>query len=114
MDELQGLLEEVVRKFNQRAKDDAKVRDELKDTERWIDVKLSDGPLYNMHLKDCALSPLAEGDHPGAEITLESDSKTLIAVLKKEMGPMKAMALKKIRLKADLEDIFRLRKLLSS
>ncbi|MBI4999937.1 MAG: SCP2 sterol-binding domain-containing protein [Euryarchaeota archaeon] len=114
MDELRGLLEEVVRKFNQRASEDQKVRDELKDTERRIVIKLSDGPLYNMHLKDCSLSDLAEGDVPGAEITLESDVKTLTAVLRKEMGPMKAMALKKIRLKADLEDLFRLRKLLSS
>ncbi|MCI0479524.1 SCP2 sterol-binding domain-containing protein, partial [Candidatus Uhrbacteria bacterium] len=103
-----------VRKFNERAKDDPKVRDELKGVERRVVIKLSDGPTYSTHLKECALSSLAVGDAPGAEITIESDKSTMLALMKKEMGPMKAMALKKIRIKADIEDIFRLRKLLSS
>jgi len=107
---MRELLEEAVRKFNERAGSDAKLTKELEGVVRTVLVDLKDGSKYHFTLKDQRIGPVAEGPADQPDITILSDAVTLTALLKKEMGPMKAYATQKLKIKASLEDVIRLRK----
>lgn len=108
---MKDLIEQAVQKFNAKAQSDDKLRKELEGVERRIVVDCRDGPKYNFILKDTQIGPVGEGPLEGAEVTIVGDTGTLTALLKKEMGPMKAYATGKLKIKASLEDVLRLRKL---
>ncbi len=48
-------------------------------------------------------------DNP--DITLFSDPETIAGIIEGKIKPMKAFALRKVRVKGEIEDILRLRKL---
>lgn len=108
---MKDLLERTVEKFNEKAKTDEKLQKELEGVERTVLVDLKDGPKFNFMLKDMRIGDVAEGPIEAPDITIISDTTTLTALLKKEMGPMKAYATQKLKIKASLEDVLRLRKL---
>lgn len=107
---MKDLLERTVEKFNEKARTDAKLQKELEGVERTVLVDLKDGPKYNFVLKDTRIGDVAEGAVESPDITIISDTTTMTALLKKEMGPMKAYATQKLKIKASLEDVIRLRK----
>ena len=107
---MRDLLEDAIRKFNERAQKDEKLSRDLEGIERKVFVDCKDGPKFNFLLKDKQIGPLAEGPVDAPDVTILSDSATLTALLKKEMGPMKAYATQKLKIKASLDDVLRLRK----
>jgi putative sterol carrier protein len=107
---MRELLEQAISKFNERARTDQKLHAELDGVVRKVLVDCKDGPKFNFLLKDRQIGPLAEGPVETPDVTILSDSTTLTALLKKEMGPMKAYATQKLKVKASLEDVLRLRK----
>lgn len=109
--EIERLLQETIERFNARVRGDPRLQGELEGIERTVVVRLSDGPAYTFRIERGEISGLAEGDIEGADVLIESDAGTVAALLKKEMGPMKALALRKLRIKADIEDLVRLRRL---
>ncbi|MEW5937777.1 MAG: SCP2 sterol-binding domain-containing protein [Candidatus Thermoplasmatota archaeon] len=110
MDDIEHLLHEAVEKFNAKVHQDARLQEELEGIERTVVLRLSNGAAYNLRIEGGRLSGLSKGDVAEAEVVVESDAATIAALLRKEMGPMKAFALRKVRVKADLEDIVRLRR----
>lgn len=107
---MRDLLEQAVQKFNERAQRDEKLQRELEGIERKVLVELRDGPKFHFLLKDKQIGPVGDGPVDAPDVTILSDSATLTAVLKKEMGPMKAYATQKLKVKASLDDVLRLRK----
>lgn len=107
---MKELLERAIGKFNERARTDAKLQAELEGIARTILVDLRDGPKYHFLLDGGRIGDVADGPVEGPDITILSDSTTLTAILKKEMGPMKAYATQKLKVKASLDDLVRLRK----
>jgi hypothetical protein len=107
---MRELIEQAVAKFNDRARTDPKLQEELEGIERKVLVDCRDGPKFNFLLKDRQIGPVGDGPVDGPDVTILSDTTTLTAVLKKEMGPMKAYALQKLKVKASFDDILRLRK----
>ena len=107
---MKELLEQAIAKFNAKAQTDEKLRKELEDVERSVLVDLKDGTRFHFTLKDQQIGPLGDGPIEGPDITILSDAATLTALLRKEMGPMKAYATQKLKIKASLEDVLRLRK----
>ncbi|MFQ6129162.1 MAG: SCP2 sterol-binding domain-containing protein [Thermoplasmata archaeon] len=107
---MKELLLEAFRKFNERAKTDAKLRKQLEGVSRKIQVDVTDGEGYNFVLEDLQVSDLREGKIGSPDVVLVASRDTYIALLTKDMGPMKAIATRKLRIKASLEDILRLRK----
>lgn len=107
---MRELLEDAIRKFNAKAQTDEKLRRELEGVERKVFVDLKDGPKYHFVLKHMEIGAVGEGPIDSPDITILSDTATLTAVLRKEMGPMKAYATQKLKLKASLDDLLRLRK----
>jgi putative sterol carrier protein len=107
---MKTLLMETIRKFNEKASSDEKLKKELKGITRTIQVDVRDGEDYNFVLEDVRVSDLHEGVTDSPDIVIAASTKTFEALLTKQMGPMKAIALRKLKIKASLEDMFRLRK----
>jgi putative sterol carrier protein len=109
-EELKSLLEGAIGKFNAKAAEDPKLAEELEGVERKVMVDVTDGPKYNFKIENKRMTPILDGAIDAPDVTLSGDMATMLGLLKKEIKPMKAFALKKIRVKASLEDLMRLRK----
>ena len=109
MSEVKELLEKAIKDFNAKVDSDEKLSKELEGVERSIAVKLNDEGKYHFNLKDSHASPLEDGD-ADADIEILTDKDTFLALFRKEIGPMKAIATKKLKIKASLQDMIRIRK----
>jgi len=107
---MRELLEQAVAKFNARARTDEKLQKELDGVERKVLLDLKDGTSYHFVLKDRQIGGVVDGPIDKPDVTITSDAATITALFRKEMGPMKAYATQKLKIKASLEDVLRLRK----
>jgi len=107
---IEDILRDIISKFNQKAADDEKLRSELAGVNRTVLIHLDDGRKFNFSLSDSKASDLASGPIENPDISIESNEETIEALYKGEMRVMKAIALKKIRVKGSMEDLLRFRK----
>jgi len=107
---MKELLEEAIRKFNAKAASDPALRAELGDLRKTVLIELKDGTKYHFTLRDQHVDDLVDGGVDHADITISTDQETLQGLIRREIGPFKAYATGKIRLKGSLEDISRIRK----
>ena len=109
------MLEDDIRRaietFNQKAQTDERLKAEIKGKVRSVLVELTDTESFNFTLKDDRLGPLGRGVIPNPDIHITTDSVTMEALMKREMGPMKALVTKRLKLtKISMEDLSTLRK----
>ena len=104
------MLEDLIRKFNARVASDRAFRSELGDINKTVLIELKDGTKYHFILQDQKVADLVDGGVENADITISTDADTLGALIRREMGPFKAYATGKLRLKGSLEDLARFRK----
>ncbi len=109
---VEELLKAAIDKFNRAAAEDPKVRSEVADKVRTVNVVLDAGKSYHFVLDHGHIDGLLQGPSEGAEITITSTEEVLAKVLGGEMSAMKAYALRKLQLKASLDDLLTIRKLL--
>jgi len=107
---MKDLLDGLVAKFNAKVDADATLRDELSGVSKTVLIELKDGTKFHIVLKDQRLSPVRDGGVDHADVAIVTDAETLRGLLTREIGPWKAYALGKIRLKGNLEDLARFRK----
>ena len=107
---MRELLEEVIRKFNAKSASDPALQAELGEVSKTVLIELKDGVKYHFTLEDRQISGLVDGGIDRADITISTDAETLRALILREMGPFKAYAMGKVRLKGSLEDLTRIRK----
>lgn len=108
---LEDELKRAIETFNQRAQDDPKLQAEIKGKVRTVLLELTDTESYHFTLKDDRLGPLGKGLIPNPDIHVTTDSATMEALMKREMGPMKALVTKRLKLtKISMEDLSTLRK----
>ncbi len=107
---MREMLEDLVRKFNAKVASDSTLRAELGDLTKTVVIELKDGAKYHFTLKDQKVSALLDGGVDQADITIATDAETLRALILREIGPFKAYATGKLRLKGSLEDLARFRK----
>lgn len=107
---MKELLEKTVTRFNEKARTDEKLKSELAGIERKVLIDLKDGTMYNFLLKDAHVDSVLDGVVESPDITIIADRGTLEALFRREIGPMKAIALQKLKVKASIEDLLRLRK----
>lgn len=105
-------LVSMVDRFNRHTHSNPGVFMEIKDITRVIEVHFTDGKVYMMRLKDGVLTLPVEGDGHNPDIKITTDKKTFESLIKKELGPMKALVTHKLTIDATLEDKILLRKLL--
>jgi putative sterol carrier protein len=108
---LEDELNKAIDTFNKRAETDEKLQSEIRGKTRSVLIELTDAESLHFPLKDSHLGPLSKGKIDAPDIHLTTDSATMEAILKKEMGPMKALVTKKLKLtKISMEDLNTLRK----
>lgn len=110
-DDLEELLTGAIEKFHQRIEKDEKLQKDLEGITRKVAIEVSDGKDYHFILDDKKVSGFGEGPIDSPDIRIISDTNTIFGLFKKEIGPMKALATKKLKIKGSLHDMLRIRKL---
>jgi putative sterol carrier protein len=105
-------LAALVDRFNRKAERTPAIAEELAGKERTIRVKLTDQGSYAVDLRDGRLSNLRTGNGGHADVTITTDVATFQGLVAKEIGPMKALVLRKLAIDGSLEDKLLFRKLL--
>ncbi|HDP96390.1 MAG TPA: hypothetical protein ENN25_01690 [Euryarchaeota archaeon] len=108
---VEHLIRDAIEKLNEKRESDEKVRAELEGLDRTIMISLTDGRIFNFAIENGHLSELRDGAIQNPDISIESDAETLEGIFKGEIGAMKALALKRIRVNASIQDMLRIRKL---
>lgn len=107
---MRDLLEDLIAKFNAKVDSDPSLRDEIGDLQKTVLIELKDGTKWHFTLKDRHVAELLDGGVERADIMLVTDAETLRALLLREMGPFKAYATGKLKLKGSFDDLLRFRK----
>jgi putative sterol carrier protein len=107
---VEPLLQDLVRKFNEKVQSDDKLRCELDGMDKKVLIDL-ETEKYNFHMCDKMINDFQSGSITDPDITLESDPETIQGLIEGKIKPMKAFALRKVRVKGEIDDILRLRKL---
>lgn len=110
---IESALRDIVDRFNRRAERTESVREELSGLERTVTIRFTDGQSFSVDLKDSRLQNLRTGAVEKADLTIRTDTVTFDSLLKREMGPVKAIVLRKLTIDGSLEDKLLFRKLLS-
>ena len=108
-EELRSLMD----RFNRHAEKTASVQEELRGVERTVAVRLSDGESFAADLKDGRLQNLRAAGGDRADLTIKTDVATFLGLVRKEIGPMKALFTRKLVIEGSLDDKLLFRKLLS-
>ncbi len=100
----------AIEEFNKKGESDPKLKQEMAGIHRIVQIEVSDGDTYNFVLDNAHVSGLQKGPVPNPDIRVIGSTETFDLLWKRELRPMKALALRKIQVKASLEDMLRLRK----
>jgi putative sterol carrier protein len=108
---MEELLKTAIEKFNDKCKTDMELQKNLKDLKRTVQIVVVGDNSYKFTLQDCHISDFSVGTVEKPDVHISSDAETMKKLINKEMSALKAYALKKIRIKASMEDLLMLKKL---
>tara|TARA_B100000965_G_scaffold137469_1_gene114348 strand:+ start:241 stop:579 length:339 start_codon:yes stop_codon:yes gene_type:complete len=111
MSNIKQILEEKVSEFNARIKNEPKFSGVIEGKERSICISVTGGANYTTNLKDMELDPFTEADDSDTDLVVTATSEVLIALINKEMSPIKAYMTGELKVKASLTDMLLLKKL---
>jgi len=110
------LLEDMVNKYNQKVDESKKLFEKLKDVSRTIQIELDETVFYHMRMvkgKIVEILPEAVKEPEFPDLRILTDRSTFEGILNKTVKPLRAYALKKIKIKGPLKDRLLLKDLLS-
>ena len=102
-------IQQMIDKFHSRIEKDEKLRAELSGVVKRVNIDLG-SENYSFILEDGRVHSFGEGLLDNADIKLITDPGTLEGVISGKIKPMRALALRKLRVKGDIEDLMRFRK----
>ena len=111
MSNIKQILEEKVAEFNSRIKDEPKYSGVIEGKERSICISVSNGDNYVSNLKDMQLEEFKESEDTSKDLVVTATSDVLVALINKEMSPIKAYMTGELKVKASLTDMLLLKKL---
>jgi putative sterol carrier protein len=109
---IEETLASLVERFNRHAEKNPAMREELDGIERTIVIRLTDEGTYAVDLRKGQLTNLRTAAPPNADVTITTDTRTFQGLIKKDIGPMKALVTRKLSIDGSLEDKLLFRKLL--
>ncbi len=110
MDELEELLTQNIEKFRKKIAEDEKLKEELKGTVKEINIDVTDKEGFSFVLDNDDIRDFKRGKLDDVPITISATEEDLMALFKGELKPMKAWATKRLKVKASIEDLMKLRK----
>ena len=105
-------LASLVDRFNRHAEHSPGMTEELDGLSRTIQISLTDGGTYAVDLAKGRLRNLRSGHAPRPDVRITTDVGTFQALVRKDIGPMKALVTRKLAIEGTLEDKLLFRKLL--
>jgi len=105
------LLDEKVIEFNSRIDSEPDFSKMIEGKNRTISICVSDGDTYSSKLKDLRIEDFVRTDDSTADLVVTANSETLIALIQREMSPVKAYMKGDLKVKASLTDMLLLKKL---
>jgi len=106
-------LASLVDRFNRKVDASPAMAEELGGLERTIRIRLTDEGHYAVDLRKGRLTNLRTATGNGhADVTITTDVATFHGLVRKEIGPMKALVTRKLAIDGSLEDKLLFRKLL--
>jgi len=111
MSNIKQVLEKKVSEFNTRVKDEPKFSNVIEGKERSICICVSDGDNYITNLKDMHLDAFIVSKDTDKDLVVTASSEVLLALINKEMSPIKAYMTGELKVKASLTDMLLLKKL---
>jgi putative sterol carrier protein len=109
---IEETLASLVERFNRHAEKNPAIGQELRGLHRTIAIHLKEGPSYQVELSEGRLTGLTTGNSRPADLTITTDSETFLGLVKKEIGPMKALVTRRLQIDGSLEDKLLFRRLL--
>ena len=109
---IEETLAGLVERFNRHAEQNPAVRAELQGLARTIAIRVTDEGQYAVDLRDGRLTDLRSGASGRADVTITTDAATFLGLIRKEIGPMKALVTRKLTIDGSLQDKLLFRKLL--
>jgi putative sterol carrier protein len=108
---MKEILMNAIERFNEKCREDEKLRKELKDVNRKVQIEIDDRK-YHFVLQGDGIKGFDEGSIEYPDVTIVSDKETIHGLMKKEISIFKAYATGKIKIKAGLMDLLRLKEFL--
>ena len=113
MDELEGLLDTAFEKFRVKIEEDKDLKDELADITRSVHVDVIDEEGFSFLLENGDVNDFKRGmgaiAEPDIKITATKDD--FKALFSGELKPMKAWATKRLKVKASISDLMKIKKM---
>lgn len=113
MDELEGHLLKAIEKFKGKIATDEALKTELADITRNININTTDNDGFSFILEKGEIKHFKRGKLETAEITLHATTQDFKLLFTGELKPMKAWATKRLKFDATIDDVMRLKKLIS-
>ncbi|MCI4363414.1 MAG: SCP2 sterol-binding domain-containing protein [Thermoplasmata archaeon] len=110
---IEDALAGLVDRFNRHAERNPGIQTELQGVNRVISIRLTDEGQYSLELKGGKLSGLRSGEAEKPDLTITTDSLTFLGLIRREIGPMKAIVTRRLAIDGSLEDKLLLRRLLA-
>jgi putative sterol carrier protein len=108
---VEDTLASLVDRFNRKADATPAMAEELQGLERTIRIRLTDEGNYAVDLRGGRLTNLRTAPSEKADVTITTDVATFHGLVKKDIGPMKALVTRKLAIDGTLEDKLLFRKL---
>lgn len=105
-------LQALVDRFNRHVERTPRLAEELEGLERTIAIRLSDAGNFAVDLSGGRLGNVRSGEPEKAHLKILTDARTFDELLRKEIGPMKALVTRRLAIEGTLEDKLLLRRLL--
>ncbi len=102
----------LVDRFNRRAETNPAVSEELSGLERTIRLRLTDEGSYAVDLRGGRLGSLRTSATGPADVTITTDVTTFRGLVRKDIGPMKAIFAQKLKIEGSLDDKLLFRRLI--
>ncbi|MDO9538300.1 MAG: SCP2 sterol-binding domain-containing protein [Thermoplasmata archaeon] len=113
MDELEGQLKKAIEKFKAKIEEDAALKAELAEITRNVIIDTTDNEGFSFIIEKGQVKDFKRGKLDSAEITLHATTADFKALFTGELKPMKAWATKRLKFDASIDDVMRLKKLIS-
>lgn len=111
--ELESMLKKIVQDFNEKAKDDEKLKSTLGGVKRTVVIEIENSKTYSFSIENSQIVNFKDRALEEPDVKIISDAETVKKLITKELKPFKAYATGKVKIKASLSDLLALRRVLS-